>query len=122
MKLACGLLAAACVLDASVVAVQTREVFQAGNGVSRPTVVKQVKADYTPEAKAARIEGTVLLNVVVLADGAIGEVTVARSLDRTLGLDRQAVNAMKQWEFKPGTKDGKPVPVRINVEMTFMLK
>jgi len=87
-----------------------------------PTVVKQVKPDYTAEAKAARIEGTVLLDCVVRADGHVGEVKVERSLDPDFGLDKQAVDAMKQWEFKPGTRDGNAVDVRVHVEMTFTLK
>ena len=108
------------VVSASISAAQT--VQEPGNGVSLPTVVKQVKPDYTPEARAARIEGTVRLVCVVRADGRVGDVTVERSLDADLGLDRQAVAAMKQWEFKPGTKDGKAVDVRVHVEMTFTLK
>jgi protein TonB len=62
------------------------------------------------------------LDTVVLADGTVGDVRVARSLDAVNGLDRQAVKAMKQWRFKPGLKDGKPVAVRVQVEMSFTLK
>jgi protein TonB len=87
-----------------------------------PQVLHEVKAEYTEEAKKAGIQGSVLLNAVVLTDGTVGEVRVTRSLDTTYGLDAQAVKAMKQWLFKPGTKDGKPVPVRVDVEMTFTLK
>jgi protein TonB len=64
----------------------------------------------------------VLLNAVVLKDGSVGDVQVDRSLDRDSGLDQAAVDAMKQWVFKPGTKDGKPVAVRIHVELTFSLR
>jgi protein TonB len=122
MKLAFRLLVAVCVLGAAVAAMQAQEVFNPGNGVSFPTVVKEVKPDYTPEAKAARIQGNVLLATVVLADGSVGDVTVSRSLDSTFGLDQQAVKAAKQWVFKPGMKDGKPVAVRVNIELTFTLK
>ena len=115
-------LAAMIVVSGLSVAVGAQEVFRAGPGVTLPTVVKQVKPDYTPEAQAARIEGRVLLGAVVLADGIVDAITVERSLDATYGLDQQAIKAMKQWVFKPGTKDGKPVPVRISVEMTFTLK
>jgi periplasmic protein TonB len=87
-----------------------------------PQVVREVKADYTEEAKKAGIQGSVLLDAVVLTDGTVGEVRVTRSLDTKYGLDAQAVKALKQWQFKPGTKDGKPVPVRVDVEMTFTLK
>jgi TonB family protein len=99
-----------------------QEVFTVGNGVTVPTVVSQVKPDYTRQAQAARIQGSVLMNVVVLADGVVGDVAVERSLDTMFGLDEQAVSAMKRWTFKPGTKDGKAVPVRVHVEMTFTLK
>ena len=47
---------------------------------------------------------------------------VTQSLDKKYGLDDQAVKAMKQWSFKPGTKDGKPVTVRVDVQMSFTLK
>jgi protein TonB len=104
------------------VSVGAQEVFRAGPGVTLPTVIRQVKPDYTPEAQAARIQGRVLLGVVVLADGSVDAVTVDRSLDTMYGLDQQAVKAMKEWKFKPGTKDGKAVPVRVAVEMTFTLK
>jgi protein TonB len=95
------------------------QVYHPGNGVTLPVVVSEMKPDYTPEAKAARIQGTVGLDTVVLADGTVGDVTVAKSLDTVNGLDQQAVKAMKQWRFKPGRKDGKPVAVLVAVEMTF---
>jgi protein TonB len=98
------------------------QVYPPGNGVTLPSVVKEVRPEYTQAAKAAQIQGTVLLQSVVLADGTIGDVSVTRSLDSKLGLDEEAVKAMKQWQFKPGTKDGKPVAVRVQVEMTFTLK
>jgi protein TonB len=97
-------------------------VYDPGNGVTLPRVSKEVKADYTNEARAQRIEGTVLMNVVVVADGSVGDVSVIESLDSAYGLDANAVTAMKQWQFAPGTKDGKPVAVRIVVEMNFALR
>ena len=97
-------------------------VYAPGNGVSLPVVVTQVPPQYTQEAKDARIEGTVLLECVVLADGTVGDVSVARSLDSRLGLDQEAIKAMKQWRFNPGTKDGKPVAVRVQIESTFTLR
>jgi hypothetical protein len=62
------------------------QVHHPGNGVTLPVVVSEVKADYTPEAKAAGIQGTVGLNPIVLADGTVGDVTVAQSLDAVHGL------------------------------------
>jgi len=106
----------------ALVGAQDSTIYTPGNGVSLPQVVKQVKAEYTEEAKQNRIEGKVGLDVVVLADGAIGDVTVATSLDTVYGLDANAVKAMKQWQFKPGMKDGKPVAVRVAVDMTYSLR
>ena len=102
--------------------VQESTVYEPGNGVSLPQVTKQVRAEYTQEAKDNRIAGRVGLEVVVLSDGKVGDVKVTESLDTIYGLDRNAVAAMKQWEFKPGMKDGKPVAVRIYVEMAFTLR
>jgi TonB family protein len=58
----------------------------------------------------------------VLEDGTVGEVTVTQSLDKEYGLDDEAVKALNQWIFELGTKDKKPVAVRIDVEMSFTLK
>ena len=87
-----------------------------------PVVLSEVKPDYTPEAKKQGIQGTVELSVVVNDDGTVGEVKVSKSLDDQYGLDEQAVIAMKKWRFRPGTKDGKPVPVQVTVEMSFKLR
>lgn len=107
---------------ASVAAAQDRVYDRKAEGVKLPTVLKSVKANYTAEALQAHIEGTVTMSVIVQDDGKPGEVTVTQSLDKQYGLDEAAVNAVKQWEFKPGTKDGKPVAVRVDIEMTFHMK
>ena len=88
---------------------RAQEVFNPGNGVTLPTVVREVRPDYTEAAKAEHLEGKVLLGVVVRADGTVGDVTVDESLDKVYGLDDQAVKAATQWTFKPGTKDGMAV-------------
>jgi periplasmic protein TonB len=93
-----------------------------GEDITLPTVVKSVKANYTKEAMEARIQGTVTMSVIVRDDGKVGEVTVTQSLDKQYGLDDAAVNAVKQWEFRPGTKGGKPVAVRVDIEMSFQMK
>lgn len=92
------------------------------DGVTLPVPVQRVKPDYTTAAMEAGIEGKVLLDVVVRDDGKVGEVAVSQSLDMEYGLDTQAVEAAKQWLFKPGMKDGKPVAVRVTLEFMFTLK
>ena len=97
-------------------------IYRPGNGVSLPTVVKQVTAHYSDEARQQRIEGVVGLSCVVRPDGHVSDVEVDQSLDSVYGLDKNAVEAMKQWEFKPGTKDNKPVAVKIEVKINFTLR
>jgi TonB family protein len=96
-------------------------VFRAGNGVTLPTLIKDVKAQYTADAMRAKVRGTVWMEAVVESDGSVGEVRVIRSLDRKFGLDDECVSSLKKWRFKPGMKDGVPVPVLVHVEMTFVL-
>ena len=101
------------------VSLAAQQVYTPGDGVSLPTVVKQVRAGYTEKAMAARVEGDVALDAVVLADGKVGDVTVIESLDE--GLDQQATESLKQWEFNPGLKDGEPVAVRVRIIFSFRL-
>lgn len=87
-----------------------------------PVLIREFKPNYTKEAREAKIQGIVEMSAVVLEDGSVGDVTVTKSLDQQYGLDDEAVKAMKKWRFKPGTKDGKPVPVTVSVEMSFTLR
>jgi TonB family protein len=95
-------------------------VYKPGDGVSAPVVVKEIKPQYTPAAMRARVQGTVTLECVVQPDGTVGDARVTTSLDP--GLDAEAIKAARQWRFKPGTKDGKPVPVAVALELTFTLR
>jgi protein TonB len=97
------------------------EVLKPGNGVKAPVLVYEVKPQYTPEAKARGVHGSVEMECVVETDGTVGEdIKVTKSLDPDL--DRQAIIALRQWRFRPGTKDDKAVRVQVNVEMTFTLR
>ncbi|HUQ87313.1 MAG TPA: M56 family metallopeptidase [Vicinamibacterales bacterium] len=98
------------------------QVYRPGNGVSLPQVVKEVKPEYTHEAMEAHIQGSVWVDCVVNEQGAVSDVKVTKSLDTETGLDQAAIDAVRQWEFRPGMKDGKAVPVQIAIEMTFTLK
>jgi TonB family protein len=80
------------------------------------------KPRYTADARRARIQGVVLLEAIVDEKGNVGEVRVSRSLDREFGLDDEAVATLKQWQFRPATKDGTTIPVLVEVEISFTLK
>jgi len=92
-----------------------------GQGISAPILLKQVKANYTPEAQKAKIQGEVLVQAVVLTDGYVRDVTVVRSLDSQFGLDAEAVKAVRQWFFRPALKDGKPLAVQMTISVPFAL-
>ena len=94
-------------------------VFRAGGGVSAPQLIYRVEPEYTEEARKAKYQGTVMIYCVVDIHGAVRDIRVIRSLG--LGLDEKAVEAVLQWKFKPGMKDGRPVPVSAQIEVTFRL-
>jgi TonB family protein len=85
-----------------------------------PRVARELKPSYTSEAMRRKAQGTVLLKAIVLEDGSVGPVGVVRSLDPDL--DLSAIAALKAWKFKPGTLNGKQLPVLTEVEMTFSLR
>ena len=84
------------------------------------TVVRQVPADYPPDAYRTRQEGWVELEFVVGPDGKVGEVTVSKAQPQRT-FDREAIRAMQQWTFQPALKDGKPVESRLKRRMEFKL-
>jgi TonB family protein len=96
--------------------------YRPGNGVENPRLLRDVKPQYTAEAMRAKVQGAVLLECVVLPDGTVGSVTVKKSLDKTFGLDEEAIKAAKQWRFAPGTRLGEPVPVLVTIELSFALR
>jgi len=123
-----------------------------GPGIVPPRLLEEVKPIYTVEALRMRVEGVFKLEAVVPLDGTPGPVTVTRcdlksrlqdstnkdeedlrkalaeskfkpgECTETFGLDRAAVNTVKQWRFAPGTRDGKAVPVVVEIEMQFTLR
>ena len=76
----------------------------------------------TAAAMRAKIQGIVVVECIVLPDGTVDDVKVIKSLDKTFGLDDQAINAAKQWRFRPGRRLGEPVPVYVTIELTFTLR
>jgi protein TonB len=96
--------------------------YRPGNGVTQPKLLREVKPNYTAEAMRAKIQGVVWLEAIVLENGSVGQVRVIRSLDPTFGLDLEAERTVKKWVFAPGTRLGQPVPVLIEIEMSFTLR
>lgn len=96
--------------------------YRPGNGVTNPRLIREVKPNYTAEAMRAKIQGVVWLEAVVMENGSVGQVRVTRSLDPTFGLDQEAERTVKKWVFAPGTRLGQPVPVLIEIEMSFTLR
>jgi len=94
-------------------------VYKVGGGVTAPMVLSKTEPAYTEEARAAKYQGTVLLSVQIGTDGLAHNIQVARSLG--LGLDEKAIEAVSQWHFKPGTKDGQTVTVAATIEVNFRL-
>jgi periplasmic protein TonB len=83
--------------------------------------VTRVNPKYTQAAMRAKLVGVVGLAVVVLADGTVGDVTVKKSLDAEYGLDDQAVAAVRQWRFTPGTINGVPAKMQVTINLEFKL-
>jgi len=97
-------------------------VFRVVQGITAPKIIKSARPNYPPEAMRAKIQGRVQMEMVVQADGTVGEVRVVRSLDRKFGLDDAAVKAVKEMRFTPAMKDGTAVPVLLSTEMDFVAK
>ena len=100
------------------------DVYNPGNGVTSPQLIKEVRPNYTADAMRAKVQGVVEMQAIVLPDGSVDptRIRITRSLDASLGLDQQAIVAVKQWRFRPGTREGQPVAVWVNVELTFTLR
>ncbi len=93
--------------------------YRVGGDVKVPKVVRRVEPVYPGEARAARISGVVILEVIIDKTGTIRSVEVLKPLP--MDLDRAAVEAVKQWKFEPGTLNGEPVDVFFNLSINFKL-
>jgi TonB family protein len=96
-------------------------VYRPGGSVSTPRVITEVKPRYTTEALVQKIQGTVLLEVVVKADGCPSHIRVVKSLNRG-GLDEEAIAAVAQWRFEPGRLAGAPVDVLVTIMLDFSVR
>jgi len=90
-----------------------------GNGVAAPWVLYKVDPDYTEEARLAKYQGTVVVSAEIGTDGLAYNMKAIRGLG--LGLDEKAIDAISQWKFKPGSKNGQPVTVMATIEVNFRL-
>ena len=103
---------------AILVSAQTSDetVYDLGPGITPPRIVKQVNPQY-PNSRGVRVEGSVIIALIVSSKGLPLAPRVSKSLDKDL--DANAIEAVKQWRFTPAQKDGKPVAVRISLQLQF---
>ena len=93
--------------------------YRIGGGVSAPVPLFKPDPEYSEEARKAKFQGSVILQIVVDENGNPKDIKVIRPLG--LGLDEKAIEAVQKWRFRAGVLNGKPVPVRANVEVNFRL-
>jgi periplasmic protein TonB len=94
--------------------------FRPGSGITPPSLLREVKPDYTEDARRRGISGDVELEIVVRSDGTVGDVRLQRGLG--YGLDQRAIDAVRQWRFSPARRLGAPVDVLVEVAVEFKLR
>jgi protein TonB len=94
--------------------------YRPGSGIEPPTLLREVKPDYTEEARRRGVEGDVVMEIVVRHDGSVGDVRIVQGLGA--GLDARAVEAVRQWRFTPARRLGAPVDVIVEVAMEFKIR
>ncbi len=93
--------------------------YRVGGGVSAPRLIEDPEPEYSDEARRAKYQGTVVLWAVIGPDGRAHDIRVQRTLG--MGLDENAIKAVRKWKFEPARKDGQAVAVQINIEVNFHL-
>jgi periplasmic protein TonB len=94
--------------------------YRPGSGITPPSLLREVKPDYTQEARRRGVEGDVVVEVVVRADGSVGQVRLLQRLGA--GLDERAIDAVRQWRFSPAHRHGIPVDVVVEIAIEFKLR
>ena len=122
MKVGSVLLPLAFVVVGLTANAQEQTPVQPGPGIQNPVLIRRVEPKYTSEAMKQKIQGEIQLQAVVDADGTVRDIRVIKSLDRTFGLDEKAIEAARQWLFKPGQRDGRAVPVIVTLVMSFSVQ
>jgi protein TonB len=95
-----------------------REPVRVGGTVKPPARLRNVNPEYPPVAMQARVQGVVILDVIIDEQGRIIEARVLRSIPL---LDQAALDAVRQWEYAPTMLNGAPVPVKMTVTVNFTL-
>lgn len=90
-----------------------------GGEVSKPVKISAPQPSYTELARRTRIQGAVVVQAVIDKQGDVTDVKVLKGL--SMGLTEEAINAIRQWKFKPATLRGKPVDVYYNLTINFRL-
>lgn len=93
--------------------------YRIGSGVEPPVLRRQIRPQYTDHALSRKIQGTVLLEVIILKDGTVGRVRILQSLEP--GLDQKAIEAVRQFLFIPGKIRGEAVDVVAEIAVDFSL-
>lgn len=109
LLLMCGALRAA--------VVDEERIYKVGGRVREPILLKKTEPTFTPNASAAGVQGAVLLQLIVNTQGKPQDIVVLSPLG--FGLDESAIEAVRKWEFKPGTLDGKPVAIMAEIQVFF---
>jgi protein TonB len=94
--------------------------YRPGSGIDPPRLLKEVRADYTEDARRRGLTGEVVLEIVVRRDGSVGDVRILQGLGG--GLNERAVGAVRQWRFSPAVRRGTPVDVIVEVAVEFKLR
>jgi TonB family protein len=94
--------------------------YRPGSGIEPPSLFREVKPDYSEEARRRSVEGDVVLEIVVRHDGSVGDVRLLRGIGS--GLDQRAIDAVRRWQFTPAHRRGAPVDVLVEVSVEFKLR
>jgi len=105
-----------CCLLACLVVAQDEQVYEMGEGIQPPRVTRRVNPNYS-NVRGVSAKGTVAIALIVTSQGAPKELRVVKKLDPEV--DRAALEAVEQWRFAAAQKDGKPVAVRVTIELEF---
>ena len=90
-----------------------------GKDITPPMSTYQPELEYADKARKKKIQGTVMVSIVITPESTVRDAKVVTSLDKYL--DQKALEAVSKWKFQPATQDGKPVALRTVVEINFHL-